>query len=175
MAGEIRLPDIGDFKDVPVVEILVKPGQSVAKEDVLMTLESDKATLEVPAPAAGVIGEIKVKVGDKVSQGTLLATWASGGEAASAPAPAASRRPACRRCRPVRRRSAGGPPPSRRRAPTSNAKCWCSAPALAAIPPRSAPPISAPRWCWSNGDRRSAAFASTSAASRPRRCCTPPR
>jgi dihydrolipoamide dehydrogenase len=88
MAGEIRLPDIGDFKDVPIVEIHVKPGQSVAKEDVLMTLESDKATLEVPAPEAGIIGEIKVKVGDKVSQGALLATWASGG-AASAPAPAA--------------------------------------------------------------------------------------
>ncbi len=88
MAGEIRLPDIGDFKDVPIIEIHVKPGQSVAKEDVLMTLESDKATLEVPAPEAGIIGEIKVKVGDKVSQGALLATWASGG-AASAPAPAA--------------------------------------------------------------------------------------
>ena len=88
MAGEIRLPDIGDFKDVPIIEILVKPGQSVAKEDVLMTLESDKATLEVPAPEAGIIGEIKVKVGDKVSQGALLATWASGG-AASTPAPAA--------------------------------------------------------------------------------------
>ena len=88
MAGEIRLPDIGDFKDVPIVEIHVKPGQSVAKEDVLMTLESDKATLEVPAPEAGIIGEIKVKVGDKVSQGALLATWASGG-AASTPAPAA--------------------------------------------------------------------------------------
>jgi dihydrolipoamide dehydrogenase len=79
MAGEIRLPDIGDFKDVPIIEIHVKPGQSVAKEEVLMTLESDKASLEVPAPEAGVIGEIKVKVGDKVSQGSLLATWASGG------------------------------------------------------------------------------------------------
>jgi dihydrolipoamide dehydrogenase len=88
MAGEIRLPDIGDFKDVPIIEIHVKPGQSVAKEDVLMTLESDKATLEVPAPEAGIIGEIKVKVGDRVSQGALLATWASGG-AASAPAPVA--------------------------------------------------------------------------------------
>ena len=87
MAGEIRLPDIGDFKDVPIIEIHVKPGQSVAKEEVLMTLESDKASLEVPAPEAGTIGEIKVKVGDKVSQGALLATWASGG-AASEPAPA---------------------------------------------------------------------------------------
>jgi dihydrolipoamide dehydrogenase len=89
MAGEIRLPDIGDFKDVPIIEIHVKPGQSVAKEEVLMTLESDKASLEVPAPEAGVIGEIKVKVGDKVSQGSLLATWASGGAATPPAAPAA--------------------------------------------------------------------------------------
>jgi len=77
MASEIRLPDIGDFKDVPIVEIAVKPGQNVAKDDILLTLESDKATLDVPAPEAGVIGEIKVKVGDKVSQGDLLATYAS--------------------------------------------------------------------------------------------------
>ena len=82
MASEIRLPDIGDFKDVPIIEIHVKPGQTVAKEEVLLTLESDKATLDVPAPEAGVIGEIKVKVGDKVSEGSLLATWA--GEAATA-------------------------------------------------------------------------------------------
>jgi dihydrolipoamide dehydrogenase len=91
MASEIRLPDIGDFKDVPIIEIHVKAGQTVAKEEVLLTLESDKATLDVPAPEAGVIGEIKVKVGDKVSEGSLLATWA--GEAAAA-APAAARAPA---------------------------------------------------------------------------------
>jgi dihydrolipoamide dehydrogenase len=89
MTQEIRLPDIGDFKDVPIIEIHVKPGQSVAEEDVLLTLESDKATLDVPAPEAGVIGEIKVKIGDKVSEGSLLATYASGG-APSAPAPAAA-------------------------------------------------------------------------------------
>jgi dihydrolipoamide dehydrogenase len=86
MASEIRLPDIGDFKNVPIIEIQMKPGQSVAKDDILLTLESDKATLDVPAPEAGVIGEVKVKVGDKVSQGDLLATYASGG--ATAPAPA---------------------------------------------------------------------------------------
>ncbi len=109
MAGEIRLPDIGDFKDVPVIEILVKPGQSVAKEDVLMTLESDKATLEVPSPDAGIIGEIKVKVGDKVSQGALLATWAFGG--ASAPAGGACRRDTFRDAagRPDARRRTGWP------------------------------------------------------------------
>jgi dihydrolipoamide dehydrogenase len=86
--SEIRLPDIGDFKNIPIIEILVKPGQAVKKEEVILTLESDKATLDVPAPADGVIGELKVKVGDKVSQGDLLATFA-GGETAT-PAPAAS-------------------------------------------------------------------------------------
>src|SRR5271167_2873306 len=89
MAQEIRLPDIGDFKDVPIIEILVAPGQAVRKEATLLTLESDKATLDVPAPEDGVIGEIHVKVGDKVSQGSLLATYAGVGQtpAASAPAP----------------------------------------------------------------------------------------
>ena len=69
MPQEIRLPDIGDFHDVPVIEIHVKPGDPVKKEQTLVTLESDKATLDVPAPADGVIGEFAVKIGDKVSQG----------------------------------------------------------------------------------------------------------
>ncbi|RBP16776.1 dihydrolipoamide dehydrogenase [Roseiarcus fermentans] len=89
MPQEIRLPDIGDFHDVPVIEIHVKPGDPVKKEQTLVTLESDKATLDVPAPADGVIGEFAVKIGDKVSQGSLIATFASvEGEVAS-PAPAA--------------------------------------------------------------------------------------
>jgi dihydrolipoamide dehydrogenase len=100
MASEIRLPDIGDFKDVPIIEIHVKPGQTVAKEEVLLTLESDKATLDVPAPEAGVIGEIKVKIGDKVSEGSLLATWAGAAAAAppagKAPAPSAAAPPAAK-------------------------------------------------------------------------------
>jgi dihydrolipoamide dehydrogenase len=96
MAHEIKLPDIGDFKDVPIIEIHIKPGQTVAKEDVIMTLESDKATLDVPSPDAGVIGEIKVKVGDKVSQGSLLATIEGEGAAAKPaqpPAAAAAKTP----------------------------------------------------------------------------------
>jgi dihydrolipoamide dehydrogenase len=93
MAQDIRLPDIGDFKDVPIIEVLIAPGQSVKKEATILTLESDKATLDVPAPEDGVIGEVLVKVGDKVSQGALLATYAGGGAAqqagrASTPAPA---------------------------------------------------------------------------------------
>jgi len=71
---EVKVPDIGDFKDIPVIEVLVKPGDSVNKEAPLVTLESDKATMEVPSPAAGVVKEIKVKLGDKVSEGSLVLT-----------------------------------------------------------------------------------------------------
>jgi pyruvate dehydrogenase E2 component (dihydrolipoamide acetyltransferase) len=70
---DVLVPDIGDFKDVPVIEILVKPGDEVVAEAPLITLESDKATMDVPSPAAGVVREILVKVGDKVSQGTPIA------------------------------------------------------------------------------------------------------
>jgi dihydrolipoamide dehydrogenase len=93
---EIKVPDIGGFKDVPVIEVLVKPGDSVKKEDPLITLESDKATMEVPAPQAGVVKEIRIKTGDKVSQGSLiLMLEASDGAAAApaAPAPAAKAPP----------------------------------------------------------------------------------
>ena len=69
---EVRVPDIGDFKDVPVIDVLVKPGDTVAAEDPLVTLESDKATMDVPAPAAGTVGQIRVKVGDKVSEGSVI-------------------------------------------------------------------------------------------------------
>ena len=72
-AIEVKIPDIGDFKDVPVIEVLVQPGDAVKKDDSLVTLESDKATMEVPAPASGTVKEMRVKVGDKVSEGTLIA------------------------------------------------------------------------------------------------------
>ena len=64
---EVKVPDIGDFKDIPVIEIMVKAGDRIKVEDPLISLESDKATMEVPAPASGTVREIKVKVGDKVS------------------------------------------------------------------------------------------------------------
>ena len=69
---EVKVPDIGDFKNIPVIEVLVKPGDSINKEDALITLESDKATMEVPSPQSGVIREIKVKVGDKLSEGSVV-------------------------------------------------------------------------------------------------------
>jgi pyruvate dehydrogenase E2 component (dihydrolipoamide acetyltransferase) len=69
---EVKVPDIGDFKDIPIIEVLVQPGDAIEPEDPLVTLESDKATMEVPAPAAGVVKELKVKVGDRVSEGSLV-------------------------------------------------------------------------------------------------------
>ncbi|MGO9428993.1 FAD-dependent oxidoreductase, partial [Rhodoblastus sp.] len=89
MAQEIKVPDIGDFKNVPVIEVMVKPGDTVKAEDPLIALESDKATMEVPAPMAGVVAEVKVKVGDKVSEGTLILTL-EGAAAAQAAAPDAA-------------------------------------------------------------------------------------
>jgi pyruvate dehydrogenase E2 component (dihydrolipoamide acetyltransferase) len=87
---EVKVPDIGDFKDVPIIEILVKPGDAVTAEQPLLTLESDKATLEVPAPSAGVVATIIAKVGDKVSMGApLLTLEAEAGAPASASAPKA--------------------------------------------------------------------------------------
>ncbi|MGB5762812.1 MAG: biotin/lipoyl-containing protein, partial [Sedimenticolaceae bacterium] len=69
---EVLLPDIGDFHDVEIIEIPVKPGDRVEVEDPLLTLESDKASIEIPSPQAGVVGELKVSLGDKVNQGDLL-------------------------------------------------------------------------------------------------------
>jgi dihydrolipoamide dehydrogenase len=81
---EVKVPDIGDFKNIPVIEVLVKSGDKVEKEDSLITLESDKATMEVPSPAAGVIKELKIKPGDKLSEGSLILTLE--GAATTAPA-----------------------------------------------------------------------------------------
>ncbi len=81
---EIKVPDIGDFTDVPVIEIFVKPGDAVKAEDSLVTLESDKATMDVPSPAAGTVKELKVKLGDKVAEGMVLLTLE---EAEAAPSP----------------------------------------------------------------------------------------
>jgi dihydrolipoamide dehydrogenase len=86
-AIEIKVPDIGDFKDVPVIELLVKPGDKVEKEDSLVTLESDKATMEVPSTHAGTVKEMRVKVGDKVAQGAVIAIL----EADAAVAPEAAK------------------------------------------------------------------------------------
>jgi dihydrolipoamide dehydrogenase len=108
---EVKVPDIGDYKDVPVIEVLVKPGDSIKKEDSLVTLESDKATMEVPAPEAGVVKELKVKLGDKVSEGVVLLLLESDGAAPAAKAPAAkTEAPTPRAEAPAPRAEAPSPP-----------------------------------------------------------------
>ena len=117
---DVKVPDIGDFKDIPVIEVLVKAGDSVKAEDALVTLESDKATMDVPAPAAGVVKEVKVKVGDKVSEGSLVlvldaaeaAMPAVAPQAVPAPPPAPIPAPA----------PAPAPPPSPQPLPASEAR-----------------------------------------------------
>jgi pyruvate dehydrogenase E2 component (dihydrolipoamide acetyltransferase) len=95
--AEVRVPDIGDFKDVPIIEIAVKPGDAVKPEQPLITLESDKASMEVPSPFGGTVAEIKVKIGDRVSEGAVILTLTTEpGSAAplekiAAPPPAAAR------------------------------------------------------------------------------------
>jgi pyruvate dehydrogenase E2 component (dihydrolipoamide acetyltransferase) len=84
---EVKVPDIGDFSDVPVIEVLVKPGDRIKKNDSLVTLESDKASMEVPSSTDGVIQDVRVKIGDKVSEGSIIVT-VSGDAAAPAPKPA---------------------------------------------------------------------------------------
>lgn len=86
---EVKVPDIGDFKDVAVIELLVKPGDTVKQEQSLITVESDKASMEIPSSAAGVLKELKVKIGDKVNIGDLVAIVEGSGGAAAAPAPQA--------------------------------------------------------------------------------------
>ena len=89
-AIEVTVPDIGDFKEVEVIELLVKPGDTVSAEQSLITVESDKASMEIPSPIAGTIGELRVKLGDKVSKGSPLALMTPADGAASAPAAAAA-------------------------------------------------------------------------------------
>ena len=114
MAKEIVVPDIGDFENVEVIEVLVAAGDTIAVEDSLISVESDKATMEIPAPEAGVITEVKIAVGDAVSEGSLILLLEPSTEAAAEPAPAAP-------------------------APAAEAK-----PAAPAAPPASAPVSSTP-------------------------------
>ena len=94
--AEVRVPDIGDFKDVPIIEVMVKAGDTVKPEQPLITLESDKASMEVPSPLGGVVQELKAKIGDRVSEGTVILTLRTGSAVAQAQpaAPAAATAPA---------------------------------------------------------------------------------
>ncbi len=144
---EVKVPDIGDFKDVPVIEVFVKAGDVVAAEDSLVTLESDKATMDVPAPAAGTVKEMKLKVGDKVAEGTLILTLETG-DAAPKAAPAST---------------APAPSPAAAPAPTPApaASAASAEPAEPAPAPRAAAPAAAPA-APIDGDSFKAAHASPS-------------
>jgi len=84
---EVKVPDIGDFKDVAVIEVLVKAGDSIKVEQSLVTVESDKASMEIPSSHAGVVKELKVKLGDKVAEGSVIAVVESQVSAAASPSP----------------------------------------------------------------------------------------
>jgi pyruvate/2-oxoglutarate dehydrogenase complex dihydrolipoamide acyltransferase (E2) component len=139
---EVKVPDIGDFKDVEIIEVLVKPGDRIKAEQSLVTVESDKASMEIPSSAAGVVKEMRVKLGDKISEGSpLLVLEARAGRSLQPRRPQrlpplrVQRRPA-----PGRRRRAGAgaaprAPPARSRSscPTSatstrsrSSRCWSS-------------------------------------------------
>ena len=92
-AIEVRVPDIGDFEDVPIIDVAIKSGDQVKPEDPLITLESDKASMEVPSPAAGTVKEVNVKIGDRVSEGSLILTLTTGVAAAAPAGPPAGKRP----------------------------------------------------------------------------------
>ncbi len=130
---EVKVPDIGDFKDVPVIEVHVKVGDSVKVDDALVTLESDKATMDVPSAAAGVVKDLRVKLGDRVSEGVVVVVL----EAASAAAAAA----------PAKASPAPAPAPAAPRAPApapaGPASAPAVAPAVAAAPAPAAPAFAA--------------------------------
>ncbi|SEN00811.1 dihydrolipoamide dehydrogenase [Nitrosospira multiformis] len=135
---EIKVPDIGDFKDVAVIEVLVKPGDTVEKETSLITLETDKASIEVPSPQAGVVKELKVKVGDKVSEGSVILMLEATTAEAAAPAKASEPGGVSKQEEPAEKPAANVAPPSEKeeeeKTPTS----------VAAPAPESAAPPAAP-------------------------------
>ncbi len=98
---EVLVPDIGDYKDVEVIEVLVATGERVTAEQSLITLESDKASMEIPSPVAGIVKEVKVKIGDKLSEGSLVLMLEPSGEEAVSPAPAPAESPAPARAVPA--------------------------------------------------------------------------
>jgi pyruvate dehydrogenase E2 component (dihydrolipoamide acetyltransferase) len=118
---EVKVPDIGDFKDVAVIELLVKPGDTVAVDQSLLTVESDKASMEIPSSAAGVVRELKVALGDKINEGTVLLLLEAAGAAAAAPAAVAAAAPAAAAPVAVSAASAPAPAPAATPAPATAA------------------------------------------------------
>jgi pyruvate dehydrogenase E2 component (dihydrolipoamide acetyltransferase) len=114
---EVKVPDIGDYKDVPVIEVFVKPGDTVNAEESLITVESDKATMEVPSPASGTVKELRVKVGDKVSEGSLVLVLEPAGGKAPQKGAETERAPATQQT--VATQTASAPPPARSQQPAA--------------------------------------------------------
>ena len=139
---EARVPDIGDDKDVPVIEVLVKAGDTVSKDQGLVTLESDKATMEVPAPFDGVVREVKVKVGDELSEGSVVALIEPAGEAEAKPEAksGSAEKPAEKPTEKPQPKEEAGPAPKAEAKPDSR-PAQASAPAMNAGNPHS-PPVS---------------------------------
>jgi pyruvate/2-oxoglutarate dehydrogenase complex dihydrolipoamide acyltransferase (E2) component len=143
---DIKVPDIGDFDEVAVIELLVKPGDTVKVEQSLITVESDKASMEIPSSHAGVVKELKVALGDKVKEGSVVLVLEAAGDVSEpkqAPAQAAPAVAATPVAAPAVQAAAAVVRPLRpalAAVPTSSATCWCWAVAPVAIPPPSAPP-----------------------------------
>ncbi|HEX4943486.1 MAG TPA: dihydrolipoyllysine-residue acetyltransferase [Usitatibacteraceae bacterium] len=136
---EVKVPDIGDFKDVPVIELLVKAGDTVQKEASLVTLESDKATMDVPAPTGGVVKELKVKLGDKLSEGSIVLLLESAGALAAVPAAA----PAAPAPAPSPATPAAVPAPAAPAAPAPAGTIPAAPPSAPAHRPAPVPPLPA--------------------------------
>ncbi|SMP57111.1 dihydrolipoyllysine-residue acetyltransferase [Noviherbaspirillum suwonense] len=128
---EVKVPDIGDFKEVEVIELLVKPGDTVAVDQSLITVESDKASMEIPSSQAGVVKEIKVKIGDKVAEGSLMLMLETEGAAAAQQAPAPAAAPAPAPAAPAAAAPAPAPAPA---AAPAAAPAQAAAPAAAPAP-----------------------------------------
>jgi pyruvate dehydrogenase E2 component (dihydrolipoamide acetyltransferase) len=147
-AIEVKVPDIGDFKDVPVIEVLVKPGDVVKKDDSLIMLESDKATMDVPAPSAGTVKELRVKVGDKVAEGSsiVLLEGASAEPAKKEPAKSAAASASAAQPAPPATAPTPPAPPAAPSAPAQAAPGIAAQPVAAAAAPRDdgTPPHASP-------------------------------
>ena len=138
---EVKVPDIGDFKEVEVIELLVKPGDTVAVDQSLITVESDKASMEIPSSQAGVVKEIKVKIGDKVAEGSLMLMLETEGAAAAQQAPAPAAAPAPAPAAPAAAAPAPAPAPA---AAPAQAAAPAAAPAPAPVATSGAKPHASP-------------------------------
>src|ERR1700686_5725758 len=139
---EVRVPDIGDFQDVPGIAVRVKPGDKVEVESPLITLESDKATIDVPSPAAGTVREVKAKVDDKVSEGTVIVVLevAEGAAKQAPPAPpAAAKKDAPAPPTAAKKDSPAQPAAAKKDAPAPPAAAKKDAPAPPAAAKKDAP------------------------------------